>query len=365
MVNARGLRVRLWELGIVIGIAIIGGVLVIASGIVPVKASSRHWPITHWILKFASGRSIAFHSSSIPLPPLDSPEGVRLGAATFRSNCAWCHGSPLEPQPVVTASMTPPPPSLWQAASRWEPQELFYIAKHGIKFTGMPAWPTQKRDREIWPLISFLQKLKDMTADDYQALMHVPLSPTLEGDVKRVIEGCAVCHGARGRSIAGPGVPHLNGQNEKYLTSALQSYRDGSRVSGIMQPIASRLTQSQVLLGAKYYAERSADEGDENAATPESRVETEGQRLIRFGDRQAKIPSCSDCHGPSDRLNAAYPKLIGQSASYIEEQLEHFAHRTRGGPESKIMYQIADKLTREQRQQIAAAYEAWTDLKGD
>mgnify|MGYP003298824914 CR=1 FL=1 len=27
--------------------------------------------------------------------------------------------------------------------------ELFSIVKHGLKFTGMPAWPTQSRDDEV------------------------------------------------------------------------------------------------------------------------------------------------------------------------------------------------------------------------
>jgi hypothetical protein len=47
---------------------------------------------------------------------------------------------------MVANAMTPRQPHLPDSVSKWKPEELFYIVKHGIKFTGMPAWPTQQRD---------------------------------------------------------------------------------------------------------------------------------------------------------------------------------------------------------------------------
>ena len=43
-------------------------------------------------------------------------------------------------------SHSTPPRALSAHAPDWRPRELFYIVKHGMKFTGMPAWPADGRD---------------------------------------------------------------------------------------------------------------------------------------------------------------------------------------------------------------------------
>jgi hypothetical protein len=43
----------------------------------------------------------------------------------------------------------PPSPDLAKAAALYSPAELFWIIKHGIKMTGMPAW-NDHSDDELW-----------------------------------------------------------------------------------------------------------------------------------------------------------------------------------------------------------------------
>jgi hypothetical protein len=58
--------------------------------------------------------------------------------------------------------MTPHLPYLPPVIPARQPDELFYIVKHGIKFTGMPAWPAQQRDDERWAMVAFLRRLPDL-----------------------------------------------------------------------------------------------------------------------------------------------------------------------------------------------------------
>lgn len=360
---ARGMKQRLMELLVLAYILAVGAAIVVASGIVPVKASSGHWPITTWILSFASGRSIATNSASIVVPPLDEPGMVRLGAATFESNCAWCHGSPLEQQPAVAAAMTPAPPTLSKTIGRWEPNELFYIVQHGIKFTGMPAWPTLARDDEIWPVVAFLRSLEQMTASKYRDLLNLGdrksnLSQITQG--LATIENCTTCHHLDGTSLAGPRVPHLSGQSIEYLKSALTAFKSGDRPSGVMEPIVSRLSNSELEQFAKHFSEQRTPAAAANNSQSEFNTGElqEGLRLILEGDKQAKIASCVSCHGPPDSSHSEYPELAGQNAMYIEEQLQLFADRIRQGGEWEIMHEIAEHLTPKQRHAVALAYEA-------
>ncbi len=69
---------------VILGGLAIGGFLIAASGIVPIKASSGHWAITDWFLHFAMRRSIATQSLGIESPALDGPGLVLKGAGHTR-----------------------------------------------------------------------------------------------------------------------------------------------------------------------------------------------------------------------------------------------------------------------------------------
>lgn len=152
---------------VMLGGLAIGGFLIAASGIVPIKASSGHWAITDWFLHFAMRRSIATQSLGIESPALDEPGLVLKGAGHYETGCAPCHGSPQRP-PTFAEAMTPRPPHLPPRLSEWSPDDLFYVVKHGVKFTGMPGWSALGRDDEVWAMVAFLRKLPSLAAEDYR-----------------------------------------------------------------------------------------------------------------------------------------------------------------------------------------------------
>lgn len=364
---------RLKELAVFISVLAVLGLLVVASGIVPIKASSGHWAITQWFLDFASDRSIAFHSQGIDTPPLDEPGMVRLGAATYETNCSWCHGRPGERRPPVANGMTPQPPDLVEAAQAHASRELFYVVKHGIKFAGMPAWPNQKRDEEIWPVVAFLKRLPSLEADEYQQLIAAPknMDQSTAGEgpgiAQRAAELCGACHGLHGHGGVHSLVPALAGQNESYLRLSLNAYRTAQRTSGIMRPIASQLSEPQIAELSAFYASQPHPFANHDAATEKQAVGPQqpsaalwklGEELAHQGSRQKKIPSCVDCHGPGENLTRdEYPRLSGQPAEYLSRQLALFSERQRGGSQSaSLMHPIADKLDARQREALATFY---------
>src|SRR5688572_21118940 len=156
-----------------VGLALaLGGLVVAASGAVPIEASSGHWAITEWFLQFSKRRSVATHTLGMDLPALESPSLVLKGAGHYETGCRPCHGGPDLRRPTLARAMTPPPPDLRGRVAEWDSEELFYIVKHGIKLTGMPAWPTQERDDEVLAVVAFLLELPDLDADGYRRLVH-------------------------------------------------------------------------------------------------------------------------------------------------------------------------------------------------
>lgn len=318
-------------------IAGIGGVLVAVLGLVPIKASSGHWAVTRWLLNFSSERSVATHSLGIEVPPLDKEELVVKGAVTYDLHCSGCHGSPSLQAPRVAAAMVPNPPYLPPAIPHWKDSELFYVVKHGMKFTGMPAWPSQQRDDEVWAMVAFLRKFPELDAEEYGRL------------VGSKSDACARCHGR-------DGFPKLAGQSSEYMVLSLQAFAEGKRHSGIMEPIAAALSPWEMRELADYYSQlprtSPAASGTQDAAVER------GRAIAEQGIPAQRIPSCMDCHGPGlTSSNPAYPDHSGQYADYLVLQLELFKSGKRGGTAfAHLMADVAAKLTADQMRDVALYY---------
>jgi cytochrome c553 len=322
------------------------------SGIYNVAASRGHWAVVDWFLAFGMRNSVELRANAITPPPLDSLDLVRLGAGHFHGGCAFCHGAPGIPVSPIARHMLPSPPDLATSMRPWSDKELFWIVRHGIKYTGMPGWVALEREDEIWAVVAFLKRIPAMDAETYRtlALGGVRLAGQT-GEKLATVESnpqgagaCARCHGAEGSVPASRLVPVLHGQPAEFLMTALKQYAQGIRRSGIMQPLAADLGMQDIRRLADYYAKLMPPK-KQPRATDDALVER-GRRLATDGDPGNAIPACDACHG-RDAL-ASYPRLAGQSAAYLAGQLRLWkaGHHT-STDSAAIMAPIARRLTGE------------------
>lgn len=360
-------KLKRWLLrfGLLLVVLGIGGFLIAVSGIIPIKASSGHWAITRWFLQFSKSRSVATHTIGMKAPPLDKPWMVLKGAGHYETGCAPCHGSPVHPQPRIAEHMLPRPPNLKFASGKWDATELFHIVKHGIKLTGMPAWPALQRDDEVWAMVAFLRELPELDATEYQRLTsgetqlseRAPMRDLLglENTPRAVVESCARCHGVDGLGRGLGAFPKLAGQKHDYLLASLQAYAQGERHSGIMEPISAALNSENMEELARYYSNLPAKENSLNSKDVEA-IER-GKLIASNGIPSRGVPACVECHGHEPPRNPVYPTLHGQYADYLALQLELFSKEQRGGtPYSHLMHFVASRLTSEQMRDVVAYY---------
>ena len=78
-----------------------------------------------------------------------------------------------------------------------------------------------------------------------------------------------------------------------------------------------------------------------------------GQGIAQNGVAQAGVAACATCHGARGEGSAAFPPLAGNGATYLLEQLNHFAANRR---EQAVMHPIAKALSAQQRADVAAFY---------
>lgn len=147
---------------------VVAGV-VIGAGTYDVGADAPHTRPVHWALQTLRERSIAARADELVVPDLSDPVRVRQGAGNYDAMCTGCHLAPGMPETELSKGLYPAPPNLSRIDV--DPAKAFWIIKHGIKSSGMPAWGKSMEDEYIWNMAAFLQQLPRLDPEGYAALV--------------------------------------------------------------------------------------------------------------------------------------------------------------------------------------------------
>ena len=314
------------------------------SGAVQISASSGHWRITDWFLHWVMRNSVRTYSAfQAPDDPL-ADTGLVSAAGHFRQACQVCHGAPgVRPSPVMQGA-TPPAPDLAQTAGEWRDRELFWIIRHGVKFTGMPAWPVSDRPDEVKHMAAFVRRLPGMTPRQYRALTQAAGERPLSGVAPGTLAGCTGCHGVDGKGRGQPDIPILGGQDPAYLLASLRRYASGERSSAVMQTAVSSLSDAEMQRLANHFS-----------ALPGLKPTNLLSDLPMLKDQAGiPVPACVNCHAPGKKG----PILAGQRSSYVAARLKGWQQEkavvdARQSPETMAM--IARRIPPSDVDSLAAA----------
>jgi hypothetical protein len=159
-------------------LALAGSGAFIYSGTFNIAADVPHWTITHRLITTLRDRSIAANVRGIEMPAdLGDPERARRGAGNFDAMCTGCHLAPGLEDSEIRAGLYPQPPNLSKPgdgddAGTLSAARQFWVIKHGLKMSGMPAWgKAGVDDATIWDIVALLSKLSSLTADEYRDLV--------------------------------------------------------------------------------------------------------------------------------------------------------------------------------------------------
>ena len=145
----------------------LGAFAFVKSGIYNVGASSPHTKFTTWLTHETMIHSVRRNAADVAPPSSAGRDQIVAGFCAYETHCVACHGASGVARQRWAAGMEPAPPYLLDARRRWRPRELFWIAKNGIKMTGMPSWRNAMSDREIWNVVAFLEAMGQMNSQDY------------------------------------------------------------------------------------------------------------------------------------------------------------------------------------------------------
>ncbi|MBA6391280.1 cytochrome c [Colwellia sp. BRX10-3] len=149
---------------------------VMYSGVVNVAADEPHSDFVYWILEETRKNSIKKAAANIKVPDLTDPELLLSGGVDYEFMCASCHLKPGQRESDMSLGLYPAPPNLTVPDNNDDIQverNNFWVIKHGIKASGMPAWGKTHDDQRIWAMVAFIKRLPTLTPDQYQVLTAV------------------------------------------------------------------------------------------------------------------------------------------------------------------------------------------------
>jgi mono/diheme cytochrome c family protein len=140
------------------------------SGLYNIGADDTHTKPVYALLQAMREQSINRHASSIKVPDLTDAALIRQGAGNYDSMCTGCHLAPGMESTELSKGLYPAPPA-FASAEVGDPAHHFWVIKHGIKASGMPAWGKSMDDPYIWGMVAFIQQLPHLDASQYHALV--------------------------------------------------------------------------------------------------------------------------------------------------------------------------------------------------
>src|SRR3546814_14306802 len=139
------------------------------AGLYNIAAYDQHTRPVYAMLTTFRERSIAARVKDLQLPDVTDPARIRQGAGNYNAMCTGCHLAPGMEETELSKGLYPAPPNLTQ--HEVDATVAFWVIKHGVKMSGMPAWGKSMSDEYIWNMAAFLQQLPDLDEEQYKALV--------------------------------------------------------------------------------------------------------------------------------------------------------------------------------------------------
>jgi mono/diheme cytochrome c family protein len=99
------------------------------------------------------------------------------GAKEYEEHCAFCHGGAKAKISPMRDKFNPPVPQLIDRIPHDDDAWLFWVTKHGVRMTGMPAWDSVLSDDEMWKVVAFIKHSDKLPAETQAAWQQLASTP--------------------------------------------------------------------------------------------------------------------------------------------------------------------------------------------
>lgn len=167
---------------------------------------------------------------------------------------------------------------------------------------------------------------------------------------------CMACHGDQGRATSDGFYPRIAGKPAGYLFEQLLNFRDGRRQHAEMSYLLDRQPDAYLRAMATHFASLDLPYPPPAPIDTDAAELARGEALVRQGDPERKLPSCTACHGEHlTGIEPAAPGLLGLPHDYLVAQIGSWREHARRARAPDCMADIA----RQMRPEDIGAVAAW------
>jgi mono/diheme cytochrome c family protein len=142
-------------------VLVVGGLLYLRLGFAEVRADLPPSRLESALMDSAVHASVRRRAPEISNPVPATDENLIAGGKLYQEGCSGCHGAPGKPD-ESSDSLYPRIPQLPTAGTSYSEAQIFWIAKHGIRYSGMFANGKWNSDEKLWTMAAYIKRIKDL-----------------------------------------------------------------------------------------------------------------------------------------------------------------------------------------------------------
>ncbi len=147
----------------------LGGFAYLKFGLAEVRGDISPSKLESDLISSAVHAAVRRHAPEIPNPVEATDENLIAGGKQYLGECAGCHGKPGKPDAYPDVLFSPAPQFPLVGTSYSEAQ-VFWVAKHGIRRTGMFANGEWDSDLELWRIAAYIKRMNALPSAVQDAL---------------------------------------------------------------------------------------------------------------------------------------------------------------------------------------------------
>jgi len=171
---------RAFITGVLLTVVVIlaGTYLLLSQGKFPVGADNPPGLVERYLANMALDQYVDRNAPKQSNPMQPTVENLTAGARAYEQNCSFCHGGAAQRISRMRTKFNPPVPQIVSHIPGDPDANLFWIVKHGIRMTGMPAWDGILNDAQIWQIVAFVKNSGKLPPEAQEAWRQAATPPS-------------------------------------------------------------------------------------------------------------------------------------------------------------------------------------------
>jgi mono/diheme cytochrome c family protein len=171
----KGSKMKGFLVGLILGILFVPVALFcyVETGQAPAAAIDAPMPFEAFLARGGLHARIKKEAQDRELSTFSAGD-LAAGAEVYRTNCAFCHGLPLQAPSAASQGMFPHAPQLFTAKETVTDDPVgvtYWKVKNGIRLTGMPSFQKALSDQQMWQVSALMASADKLPPDVLRGLL--------------------------------------------------------------------------------------------------------------------------------------------------------------------------------------------------